>query len=166
MRKMLGLSELAGLPSKKIRSPENAHGFSSSTTEQGNNERLEHSLRDVEFYTRLADAINDFNQAKIKLPVFLHRLFFEYFVGRIDSDTFKNTASKEYELKEPYKTIAIINVAIGTTLASVQQSNGMEFFRSLKEKQPLKYQKAVKEMYKATLLFVVNYLKKLLSIII
>lgn len=82
------LKEDGGLPSKKIRNKDyNPSGF-----KQDDRSRQEHALRDVEFYTRLSDCIDYFNQAKVKLPVAVHKDFAKAWLGIISVDQFRDIA--------------------------------------------------------------------------
>lgn len=136
-----GLEERGGLPSFKYRDPEyNPHGAprSSSLAFPGN--RLEHELRDVEFYTRLSDEIHNFNRIKTTLPISLIRPIIMHWIGETPPN-FQVLVDRER-----IKANAIQLDAIHEALEFARRRT---FFKFLKLYQITKYRKAVKEFIKA-----------------
>jgi hypothetical protein len=126
-----------GLPSDKLRSK------NLPLDESG---RTIHSLRDVEFYTRLSDSAHYFNEAKKHLPLQLHEDFMLNCIGKIGEEEFKNKAIKF--LKEIDKNNHRLNLEqqFNYILYKINKSGisrVKEFFEDLKQHQPLKYGKAV-----------------------
>ena len=171
--KLVGKEDVGGLPGKKIRDPNyNIHGININPKIQNHpvkNElldesgRLNHALRDIEFYTRLSDEISKFNQTKSRLPLSLHQAFAYAWVGQITKEefsaraaaTFRLMAYKKHELDPAnveYSSHADRLAAMWVRDAE-STFNNMEwnnkFFRALAAHQPLKYEKAVKEFMKA-----------------
>lgn len=122
-------SDYYGLPSKKIRNPE-ADAFGILKDKE---QKVEHSLRDIEFYTDLTDAVETFKSRYNKWPNKLRNIVIKLFVGEITkNDLIKyNLTSQE----EKY----VLSMFYGTD----------HFFQQLKRLAPGKWQKAVKEFYKA-----------------
>lgn len=151
---MQQMAEIGGLPSKKIRSPEvDPHGIKDTKT---NVTQINHELRDVEFYTRLADSIEDFEKATSAfLPAWLRELYFKYWTDQIEEPQFKTEANIIYNKNNPSQNNkSYWNEADRFKYNLMDASDfkkknlGGEFFVSLKANQPEKYQKAVKEFYK------------------
>jgi hypothetical protein len=147
------LKEEAGLPSKNIR--QNTTKINNNLSEnkedkESKDKRPIHPLRDIEFYTRLADEINDFKVNKNEFPVPLHEDLAKFWTGLITADEFisiikKYCIPKSYEDEDQSET----NYIYMSRIVSFNKSK--EFFEQLKNNQPLKYQKAVKEFMKAVL---------------
>ncbi len=95
--------------------------------------RIEHPLRDVEFYTRLNDEVQTFKQKYGNAS------------RKVKEFAFNKTIDNKYPENYDYSTL--INLPAET--ADALPSEPSEFFKTLKEKAPGKYQKAVKEFYKA-----------------
>ncbi len=99
---------------------------------------LVHAHKDVEFFTDLSDSIDDFKSAIKKIPKQIHKLYFEYWIAKIDIEVFYDEFKKlnvEHfsKLQEEEKEIMKYN---------------NEIFQSWKNREPEKYKKAVKEFYK------------------
>lgn len=159
-----------GVPSKNIREKDyDIHGRKTNekqAPEAGS--RLDHSLRDVEFYTRLSDAIDKFNKTKNILPKSLHSLLAKRFIRSISEIDFNTEllnglrAHKEKELSltpqwnqytPQYWESRIereVNVHSYIFLQPYRIARDETFFEDLKNKQPGKYRKAVLEFIKAT----------------
>jgi hypothetical protein len=121
-----------------------------------------HELRDVEFYTRLSDAITIFNRIKKKLPVPLHMDFANAFIARTPLDVFMykydkyltaefNRAYAEHMKNADADTLKTIQEQIRNQVD--QQVKNVDdyftdfvpdrFFKMLRKYQPKKYEKAV-----------------------
>lgn len=126
--------EWFGLPSKKIRTKEYdifGNPFQTSSNPNSQN-RLEHSLRDVEFYTNLTDEVSLFNlHVAKKYPPIICRLAAKKIVGL------------------PFSTedfIIISKLNINDTINLFRKSY---FFLALERQAPEKWKKAIKEFFKA-----------------
>lgn len=89
LRFIQGMKEDAGLPGKAIREPR----------EPGNYKRKPHALRDVEFYTRIADEVEIFLRRVRKIPMGDRRYFVREVVG-LSRGLSRNTVSFFKELKD------------------------------------------------------------------
>ncbi len=140
------LKEQGGLPSKKIRDKNtDIHGRPQDITGT-KNERIEHGLRDIEFYTRLQDTVSEFNNVKTNLPLSMHHVFAKAWIGEISPEEFSKLFH-EFIKENGLNTAQSLDFSIAFSV--LKNHGGRKFFQNLKEKQPLKYQKAVKEFYKA-----------------
>lgn len=158
-----GASKEFGLPSRKIRETEQKQ----PPTGQSEKTYSSHALRDVEFYTRLSDNIDEYNRVKTELPVPLHNLLRRGFIKDISSEEFKSKLLGELRVledksmqKDPRwsgysdmrkvefleRSININTRQFRIPYEAVVSDN---FFAKLKEHQPAKYRKAVIEFLKA-----------------
>jgi len=131
--------------------------------------RVRHELRDVEFYTRLNDSIDEFNLRKNKFPKELYPILAKQWVGGninyydifnqisdiIRDNEYKKRGISNYE-SIPHEMVIEIDKSIQYLLSEARyemtyNKGGDLFFQNLKQHQPLKYQKAVKEFYKTVL---------------
>lgn len=126
-----GLEDLAGLPSKKIRDHKyDSRGFLMGDDLGDFGNRQSHVLQDAEFYTRLTDSVEEFNQTwKDTDPTAKHLAAMKWIDYSINNNLLK-------ELPEFYQK-EINNLRPNYT------------FRELKKKAPEKWRKAVKEFFKA-----------------
>jgi hypothetical protein len=153
--KIKNLKENGGLPSKKIRNKDyDPSGY--TPKEEG---RLQHSLRDIEFYTDLTDAVDEFKYIVNKFPIRLKKKLFQFVVGNYSYDNFTTDIFKEMQINNPrsYGTRSEFDISkdslvkdylslINANFYKIESIRG--FFQSLKTHQPLKYKKAVTEFYK------------------
>lgn len=162
------LKELGGLPSKRLRDKGVDYsgrpiGPSGKETEEASydKERVEHKLRDVEFYTRLSDTIHDFQRIVTYFPATLHRSVAKAWVGEIPFSAVEQEINAHME-----QQYALSRQMAGPQGITTQQQQRLRdtyrsplhyakyltadsFFAALRDQQPLKYQKAVKEFMKA-----------------
>lgn len=147
-----------GLPSSKIRDLSwTPSGYDKSPFML--TERQDHPLRDVEFYTRLSDCIEEFKAVESLYPPRLKNLVIQGYIGQIDRNEFTKTFRKEIEqeiakdLPEKNKTntrlIERLCLKYENSIKKVFQLLNDPFFKKLKDHQPLKYRKAVIEFIKA-----------------
>ena len=123
LRDIKGLTEDAGLPGRSVRNPMfDQRGISVDPNEEGKKFYKVHPLRDVEFYTNLADEIDRFVRYSRKIPLEDRAKAIRIWVGAGDD--------KMVDAK-------------GDTLSAVQQ-----FFYSLKMYEKPKWRKAVAEFVK------------------
>lgn len=122
------------------------------------------NLRETEFYTRLTDSIETFSKVKSQVPLSLHSLFSRAWVRAIPVDEFKD------KFHEVVKKEALVRLqrftdfwnGLGDQQRNVLQSQidsetyqvyhalyTENFFQILKDQALGKWQKAVKEFYKA-----------------
>lgn len=112
-----------GLPPANVRHRDyDPYGFQREDTERGGTKR-EHSLHDIEFYTNLHDAINEYKSLTAHLPANSHDEFFRIFTG---SERVGDV--KKYPLKLRDKL------------------NPNAFFATLQSYDPKRWQLAVKRM--------------------
>ena len=114
-----------------------------------NEPRLEHSLRDVEFYTNLADSVVAYKQAINKLPLYLQQQFLRCYIGYDHLSNFTLTNAQQ-EIGNVSGKPPNQNQWNGIVLAYGFLIENSRFFHELQQYQPAKYQKAVKEFLKAT----------------
>ena len=129
LRVILGLREDAGLPSKNIRAPQVPSSGGKPT-----NERVDHALLDVEFYTDLADAVDYFVRIIPSVPLSERRETLRYFVGlggsprvQHNSKTFMSWRKKSLPkwkkaVSEFIKALEERGVALGPTGGRVNPS--------------------------------------------
>lgn len=116
----------AGLPSKDLRAP----GYTpSGLPAKGRGQRLEHSLRDVEFYTNLGDAIRMFKRELPRIPIPARESAARQFVG-LPSKPYRHPTDPRKDNLIFFQTPELS-------------------FKNLKDKAPEKWEKAVKEFWKA-----------------
>lgn len=102
-------------------------------------------LRDIEFYPRIADNIQDYKNIVMNIPLGARAAFFKAWTSQISIDVFRDVMQSEFRrlhgLRKMWGGVDIrVKVAV--------QDSRM-FFDALKNLQPLKYRKAVAEVYKA-----------------
>lgn len=132
-----------GLPPVKIREKEHdIHGL--KLQDQKSNDRLEHRLRDIEFYTNLTDAVDEFRRLLNNLPSKLHKDALKAYIHLIDiNDLDKNLNNNEYfKNKNSWNMKKIL-------LDRIYKAANNNFFDTLKDARPAKYRKAVIEFIKA-----------------
>lgn len=117
-------------------------------------QRVIHTLRDIEFYTRLSDEIAAFNQMKNKYPLNLQDDLARVRTALITPMEFNHrlmdAAKKEVSNEEGSYVLRDLNRYMGRLPSSGFGSDvGSRFFQDLKEHQPLKWRKAVSEFFKA-----------------
>lgn len=162
------LKDVGGLPSKHItdntefdhegfsknKSPAYFPIFNNLVTREHDQP---HALRDVEFYTRLSDAvdevkplINAFNQVKGVAPELSSLVdsaktdFIRSYVTYSLGNTIVSKLLRSME-SHTNRTVKELSVTIKDLIRGMQEN---EFFSKLKSSQPAKYQKAVKEFFK------------------
>lgn len=137
---------------KQIRSAGTPAGSSKSKNKQQNvsSKDQAHELRDVEFYTRLSDAIEEFNNIKTKLPAKLHEIYAKYFIDAINSFDFAQKIENHKSIIN-YDEQRLIRFQAQDIISQTRVSSGHFYFAALKERMPERYQKAVKEFYKAAM---------------
>jgi hypothetical protein len=158
--KMLKKNDEAGLPSKKIRDP-NVDQYGRDGIQQledrlnvpSSRSKIDHGLRDIEFYTDLTDNIAEFKSAVRQVPLSARQLFFHTWIGTIPILEFNKQIPQI--LKKFYSVDSLnqltlpqlskLNSDAQTMLNKLNNNN--QFFQTIKI-QPLKYNKAVKEFYK------------------
>jgi len=132
------LSEIAGLPSKSIR-PE---GPDSAIVERKRGLQVEwtreHTLRNIEFYTRLADETRLFESDVKKIPRAYWKQFFEIWIDK--RRMFEHIPNPDLN-KEVSKRIQRFLRSQLTTRPN------RDFFKDLKKEQPRKWNKAVGILY-------------------
>lgn len=175
--------ETAGLPSKKLRSKEyDPYGYKKqiispvqtevSEEKDKSKELQHHSLRDVEFYTRLSDEVSAFNKYKTYLPLALHNKYIKAWIGAIGKgemivETKKYLQQQKYNKgieiykQNPYSKEAIHPDTLKSSIrveddyylcrTAIDGALGRDnkFFLDLRSAAPEKYNKAVKEFIKA-----------------
>lgn len=129
LQRIKGLKEWGGLPPNKTRDTKQFDHLGNILNQP--QKTVEHTLRDVEFYTNLTETIKDFYVVLFKYPTNLRKLLFNVWVG-------KNSLS---ELEKADKDIFLET--------KTYIDNAVHFFDSLKNNQFEKYKKAVAELYKA-----------------
>ena len=124
---------------------------------------IQHSLRDVEFYTRLSDTVGQFNRAKTFIPTQLWRDYMMAWIDHLAISEFRSRAQKYFEQKAAIdlnlKAKGVISDGESYRLAESYMyraypafsalHTGREFFNWLKTYQTPKYNKAVAEFMKA-----------------
>jgi len=125
------------------------------TKHQEQQRALPHGLRDIEFYTDLRDTITKFKQIATKFPLAAHKflvslftaqediskeLSYNYFRDKLDDFRLSDAWTTDYKMDLQLRGAFINYFPIIQECAS--------FFNLLKQNQPLKYQKALKEFYK------------------
>jgi hypothetical protein len=171
---MTGDIEWRGMPSKNVSDPEyTPHGKAKNPKDPSKTEmvdekgRLRHSLRDVEFYTRLSDAIERFNTARRTLPLSLHPLLMKGWIRVLTPEEFKaqlipalrtetnkawmsdprwSSYTPEWQASKLEREINEYSSRVYEPYAAVYRE---KFFEDLKQYQPEKYRKAVIEFVKA-----------------
>jgi hypothetical protein len=166
--------EEAGLPGKDLRSPEYRSSggkipefigpYQDIQDEKDKYKRIMHPLRDIEFYTRLSDAISVFKRNKTHLPSELHH---DFMLACVDHITVTQFAQKTEEVikRQVYKRnnidmtkylsdhdsdIIVENILRSIDYRTIDTIHRISnFFYKLKTFQPLKYKKAVAEFIKA-----------------
>lgn len=117
-------------------------------------EIIRHPLRDIEFYTRLSDEISRFKLFAKHLPVSLHQDYAKAWVKEIFFDDFEKKAKQEF-LKINNYDVGRTNIMLLSNMAinylNKTYMNQGDFFLNLKNYQPLKWDKAVKEFIKAVI---------------
>ena len=137
-----------GLPGKKIRSPQHYPNGAPKTKENKPDEAdpLPHELRDIEFYPRLADTIADYKAVINKVPIQLRKMFFSAWVAQITSEEIGARINnlEQFRRIRSYRNVWLHDfVQVRSALTQAR-----DFFAVLKNSQPGKYQKAVKEVFK------------------
>jgi len=120
---------------------------SEKTEEEKNNERVlmvQHPMRDIEFYTRLKDSIDYFNNNKKYLPAKSQKNFAKLMIGDMDIKQFIAQMSSSTSKINNQQLDNMINMINSTTI-----KDHALYFNMLYFNQPLKYEKAIKEFYKA-----------------
>jgi len=164
--KIKKMREDAGLPSRKIRDPKYRPSGMPVKKEPESPEggRIKHELRDVEFYTRISDEVDKFNNSKTHLPVSMHKDLMLAWVAQISYDDFMSIEREKLtEIaysqfnEDPKKYLSPpVNVKwhLESLISRANKANnilwgGRAFFAELKDHQPEKYKKAVSEFLKA-----------------
>ena len=142
------LKEEGGLPSKRIRE-EGVDYYGTPTSNNPSKERIEHGLRDIEFYTRLSDSVKMFINIARELPMPLRTLAAKVWVGEANANVLINAFSDYYH--STYGQMATFSLMRTITNKANDLMNKDDFFINLRVSQPLKYHKAIKEFYKAVL---------------
>lgn len=139
LKNIKNLKESGGLPSKKIRDPNvSPEGLSLQ------HERTDYLARDNEFYTELADNINNFKTIVQQYPKRIHAALFKTWIDQLPFESFKMMLQKELEISYPTQKLNEPNFI--ARLDYIQKQNNA--FRMLKTQHPLKYNKSIKEFYK------------------
>lgn len=133
----------AGLPSKKISDKdvdERAQGLD------------QYYKQDREFYTLLTDSIERFKMVVGKLPMSLHNLLLDTWIGRTTYAELEKRFMEEFNrshntVSEDQSTEGKLRVMMPQVANSILI--GSNLFSHLKRNSPQKYRKAVIEMYKA-----------------
>ena len=97
------LQETGGLPSERIRETNadpdgniyDGYGGFLIDPKTQNNVKIDHELRDVEFYTRLEDLIANFKNILTKYPVWSHKNLFDVFICKMSVKDFKSYLSTD-----------------------------------------------------------------------
>lgn len=157
LKYLLDLKEIGGLPGKTIREKERDASGYLYQVEHGKTQNTvgdPHELRDMEFYTRLSDDIDEFNYFKKYVPVELQQDFLKAWVGEINKETFKSIIYSKKQMEELAKKWHEGNKGANNQLTAFDiafQAIGHRnlFFLFLKRFSPMKWKKAVKEFVKA-----------------
>lgn len=112
----------------------------------------DHIHQNIEFYTNLTDSIEEFKQIRFKLPEMFHRILFELWIAAITPKKFfdfvKQNIKQIQDVSVQVETMETIEEHTKNDNTSVIGKNYLMFFQ-IKNKEPEKYKKAVKEFYKA-----------------
>ena len=168
---LIFMSDSTGLPGKHIRDlhfdpsgmPKHKDADLSLIDPEDPYGRIFHEFRDVEFYTRLSDSIDIFNIYKRYFPLSLHSAYAKAWVKEITPEYFinilKNTFKENFENFIKYANRAIKTICKKNEITDniknliepyeYDEQAANYFFSQLKEKQPLKYRKAIIEFIKA-----------------
>lgn len=79
LRILVGLPEVAGVPPRDIRDP--AYNPSGTSTRTPNAPRQRHELRDIEFFTRIQDEVDEFVRVSRRIPPVARRRAMEVWTG-------------------------------------------------------------------------------------
>ncbi len=148
MKRMKALKEWGGLPPGRTRDTKTVDPYGIPLS-PGSETPIEHGLRDVEFYTNLADSVGDFKSAAARLPPSTHRALFNTWIDVSSPQDFQKIVLQEInksvtqKLFGPKSLVEIMPDVVSHVLT------GRRFFVALKTNQFDKYRKAVSEFYKA-----------------
>lgn len=148
MKRIKSLKEWGGLPSKRMRDVKTVDPYGRPLSPGGEGS-VAHGLRDVEFYTNLADSVDDFKSAAAKLPPNTRRALFNTWIDASSVENFENIVLQEVnksitqKLFGPKSLLQLMPDVLSHLLT------GRRFFVALKTSQFDKYRKAVSELYKA-----------------
>ena len=147
------LQETGGLPSERIRETNadpdgniyDGYGGFLIDPKTQNNVKIDHELRDVEFYTRLEDLIANFKNILTKYPVWSHKNLFDVFICKMSVKDFKSYLSTDDggPIKKMNKTEASKLI----DYSKLEQKT--MWIEKLKHHNPRKCGKAISEFTKA-----------------
>lgn len=134
----------AGLPSKKLRE----YGYQEYGVATNNLEapQLQHSLRDIEFYTDLGDSVSSYKRMIASIPLYLQSNFLRSWIA-LDPMITPKTVSDIIEFRENRPINDQQRSLINEAFRTLHSHRG--FFDKLQGYNKPKYQKAVKEFLKA-----------------
>jgi hypothetical protein len=144
------LTEIGGVPSRKFRDKNlDVHGrpLDELKVPVDPKKRVEHELRDVEFYTRLSDTVHEFQRARTILPLSMHAVMARAWVSLIERPAFREILKNAPELR--HLSTSERALLFNRAESMIYNHGERNFFSNLKAQQPLKFQKAVKEFMKA-----------------
>lgn len=158
-----GKKQMGGLPSADIRNTTyDASGFPKKDfigphlSDGEDDGRIPHTLRDIEFYTRVSDAADRFNELKTKLPTQLHRDLMLACIDHISIQQLQERSTSIFtQIVKNKKSESQTTFLVGEYIRQAKYNvfdkiyRVRHFFEALKDYQPLKYRKAVSEFVKA-----------------
>src|ERR1700678_4126275 len=130
-----------GLPGKKYRIPGYDQSGKPLSQQKDQGERLEHDLRDIEFYTELSDNLAEFKRIVPKIPLKLRSTFFKTWVGQMPIAPFISALAVNLSQISGNKSIDLYHFnaerdALQKAQAFFSQFNAIP-----------KYEKAIKVLY-------------------
>ena len=151
LQKSKNLNEVGGLPSKKIRSPEYDYYGIPIAKKNTSVPRAEHAERDIEFYTNLSDAIEEWNRILSQIPKFTWKIALDYMLNITDYLNTKILLIRSYH-ENNYKINKFdLNRTSEAILSEIKDSYTKMFFDIKTKKSPPKFHKAIKELTRSVI---------------
>ncbi len=146
LKELKNLKEIGGLPSKKIREKKyNPNGIPTNNSEN----RLNHTLRDIEYTTNLSDRIFELKSVLDKFSNSLHNYIIKFFIDEITNAKLNAEIMNKIQKMKPNQDISLIEMEDLFPQEIKILLRGQNYFKILKENNLSKYKQAVKDLYKA-----------------